>query len=78
MDQEREYPARFSGTALANPDSVKLAGAYGGWAVRVETTADFAPALAEATARTGIRLIHCITDVEVISNQTTIEKLRAR
>ena len=29
-----------------------------------------------STAR-PIRLIHCITDVEVISNQTTIEKLRA-
>ena len=78
MHQERDYPARISGTRLANPDFVKLAAAYGGWAVRVETTADFAPALADATARKGIRLIHCITDVEVISNQTTIEKLRAR
>ena len=78
MHQERDYPARISGTRLANPDFVKLAEAYGGWAVRVETTADFAPALADATARKGIRLIHCITDVEVISNQTTIEKLRAR
>ena len=78
MHQERDYPARLSGTALANPDFVRLAEAYGGWAVRVETTADFAPALAEATGRKGIRLIHCITDVEVISNATTIEKLRAR
>ena len=78
MHQERDYPARISGTRLANPDFVKLAEAYGGWAIRVDATADFAPALADATARKGIRLIHCITDVEVISNQTTIEKLRAR
>ena len=77
MHQERDYPARISGTQLANPDFVKLAEAYGGWAVRVDTTTGFAPALANATARSGIRLLHCVTDVEVISNQTTIEKLRA-
>jgi len=77
MHQERDYPARVSGTALANPDFVKLAEAYGGWAVRVETTAGFATALADAMDRPGIRLIHCVTDVEVISNATTIEKLRA-
>ncbi|MEO7814580.1 MAG: thiamine pyrophosphate-binding protein [Sphingomicrobium sp.] len=78
MHQERDYPSRISGTALANPDFVKLAEAYGGWAVRVDATADFAPALSDAAARKGIRLIHCVTDVEVISNQTTIEKLRAQ
>ena len=77
MHQERDYPARISATTLANPDFVKLAEAYGGWAARVETTDAFAPALAEAMQRKGIRLVHCITDVEVISNQTTIEKLRA-
>ena len=78
MHQERDYPARVSATTLANPDFVKLAEAYGGWGVRVETTADFAPALTDAMARKGIRLIHCITDVEVISNATTIAKLRAQ
>jgi acetolactate synthase-1/2/3 large subunit len=78
MHQEREYPARVSGTGLANPDFAKLAEAYGGWGVRVEETAAFEPALRDALDRKGIRLIHCITDVEVISNQTTIEKLRAR
>ncbi len=77
MHQERDYPARISATTLANPDFVKLAEAYGGWGVRVEATTDFAPALADAMNRKGIRLIHCVTDVEVISNQTTIEKLRA-
>jgi len=78
MHQERDYPARISATTLANPDFVKLVEAYGGWGVRVEATADFAPALADAIARKGIRLIHCVTDVDVISNQTTIAKLRAR
>ena len=78
MHQERDYPARISATKLANPDFVKLAEAYGGWAARVETTAQFAPALAQAIELTGIRLIHCLTNVEIISNQTTIAALRAR
>jgi hypothetical protein len=29
-------------------------------------------------ARGGIRLIHCVTDVEIISNQTTVSALRNR
>ena len=78
MHQERDYPSRISATALTNPDFAKLAEAFGGWAVRVEETAQFAPALAQALERPGIRLIHCITDVEVITNQTTISALRAR
>ena len=78
MHQERDYPARISATTLANPDFVKLAEAYGGWAERVEATADFAPALGRAMERKGIRLLHCVTDVEIISNATTIAKLRER
>ena len=78
MHQERDYPARISATALANPDFVKLAEAFGGWATRVEETSQFAAALSEALNRKGIRLLHCVTDVEVISNQTTIDRLRQR
>jgi acetolactate synthase-1/2/3 large subunit len=78
MHQERDYPRRVSATELNNPDFVKLAEAYGGWATRVETTEQFAPALARSLERGGIRLIHCVTDVEVISNQTTIAALHAR
>jgi TPP-dependent 2-oxoacid decarboxylase len=48
MHQEREYPARVSGTALSNPDFAALARAYGGWAETVEATKDFAPALDRA------------------------------
>jgi acetolactate synthase-1/2/3 large subunit len=76
MHQEREYPSRISATDLRNPDFAKVAEAYGGWAERVERTEDFAPALARAMERKGIRLLHCITDVEVISNARTIEEIR--
>jgi acetolactate synthase-1/2/3 large subunit len=76
MHQEREYPKRVSATELSNPDFIKLAEAYGGRAERVEKTAEFAPALARAIKRKGIRLLHCVTDVEVISNARTIAEIR--
>jgi acetolactate synthase-1/2/3 large subunit len=76
MHQEREYPKRISATDLKNPHFAALARAYGGWAEAVETTAAFTPALDEALKRKGIRLLHCKTDVEQITNATTISKLR--
>jgi acetolactate synthase-1/2/3 large subunit len=78
MHQERDYPERISGTALKSPDFAALARAYGGWAETVEKTEDFAPALSRAMAETGVRLLHLKTDVEQITNSTTIAKLRAR
>ena len=78
MHQEREFPARLSGTTLHNPDFAALARAFGGWAATVERTADFAPALDEALAHKGVRLLHLKTDIERISAGTTISALRAR
>ena len=78
MHQERDYPKRVSATELSNPDFAALARAYGGWAETVDKTADFAPALDEAMKKTGIRLIHCKTDVEQISHASTISKLREK
>jgi acetolactate synthase-1/2/3 large subunit len=78
MHQEREYPKRISATELRNPDFAGLARAYGGWAETVEKTADFAPALEKALKQKGIRLIHCKTDVEQITNATTIAKIRGK
>ena len=42
----------------------------------MKTTAEFGPALDDAMGRKGIRLLHLRTDVEVITNQTTISALR--
>ena len=78
MHQEREYPTRVSGTGLSNPDFAALARAYGGWAATVETSADFAPALADAKGRSGLRLLHLKTDPDRISAGTTISALRDR
>jgi acetolactate synthase-1/2/3 large subunit len=78
MHQERDYPKRISATELENPDFAALARAYGGWAETIETTEQFTPALDNALKRKGIRLLHCKTDVEQISNATTITRLREK
>ncbi len=76
MHQEREYPARLSGTTLHNPDFALLAKAYGAWSETVETTAQFAPALDRALAQPGVKLLHLKTDIEIITNGTTISAIR--
>lgn len=79
MHQEREYPGRVSATSLANPNFARLAEAFGGWAARVETTDAFVAALDEAKRRTGLRLIHALTDLErIAASGATITGLRAR
>jgi acetolactate synthase-1/2/3 large subunit len=78
MHQEREYPTRLSGTTLANPDFAALARAYGCWAETVERTEEFAPALDRALAQGGVKLLHLRTDIEVITNGTTISAIRGR
>lgn len=79
MHQEREYPGRVSATKLVNPDFAKLAEAYGAWSARAETTEQFIAALAEAKGRTGVRLIHALTDLErIAASGATITGLRAR
>lgn len=78
MHQEREFPTRVSGTSLVNPDFAALARSYGGWAATIETTEQFAPALADAVGRSGLRLLHLKTDPERISVGTTIGALRSK
>jgi acetolactate synthase I/II/III large subunit len=79
MHQEREYPGRVSATALANPDFAMLGAAFGAWTARVETTAEFIAALEDAKGRSGIRLIHALTDLErIAASGATITGLRAR
>lgn len=79
MHQEREFPGRVTATDLANPDFAALARAFGGWAVRVETAGEFTTALDEVLDKKGIRLIHCISDIERLSaSGATVSGLRAK
>ncbi|MBL0944395.1 MAG: thiamine pyrophosphate-binding protein [Hydrogenophaga sp.] len=77
MHQEREYPARVSGSALANPDFVALARAYGYAAERLDTTAAFEPALRRALAHPGGTVIVVPLDAEVITTRGTLSAIRA-
>lgn len=79
MHQEREFPKRISGTTLHNPDFAALARAYGGWAARVESNAEFEVALAEAIERQGLRLLHLVIDIEQLSaGGASVSGLRAK
>ncbi|KQP18144.1 thiamine pyrophosphate-binding protein [Pseudorhodoferax sp. Leaf267] len=72
MHQEREYPRKVSGTALANPDFVKLAQAYGYAGVRITATAEFEAQLLAALERPEGTLIEVVLDPEVITTRGTL------
>ena len=76
MHQEREYPARVSGTELKNPDFVALGRAYGAHAELVTRTDAFAAALERCLAHDGPSLIEIRTDPEAITPRTTLTALR--
>jgi acetolactate synthase-1/2/3 large subunit len=76
MHQEREFPAHVHGTDLVNPDFAMLAQAYGLAAERVETTADFAPALQRALGAPSSALIEVVTDPEAISVRAALTQVR--
>jgi acetolactate synthase-1/2/3 large subunit len=78
MHQEREYPGRVSGTDLYNPDFAALARAYGWAAERVDGTAAFEPAFAQALARQQPTLLHLKLDVDVITTRTSLQAIRTQ
>lgn len=80
MHQEREYPARISGTHLHNPDFAALARAYGAHGEAIDTTEAFAPALERAKAHvvaTGLpALIELRYDADLITPNATLRSIR--
>jgi acetolactate synthase-1/2/3 large subunit len=76
MHQEREYPARVSGTMLKNPDFAALARAYGLHGEIVERTADFEAAFERASQAKTSALIELRTDPEAITPRTTLSAIR--
>jgi acetolactate synthase-1/2/3 large subunit len=78
MHQEREYPARVYGTALRNPDFVKLAQAYGCHAERVTETSQFAAAFARAREAGVAALIELVIDQQAITAGQTLDEIRAK
>ena len=78
MHQERQYPARVSGTTLINPDFAALARAYGALGETVVRTEDFAPAFERALAAGRPALLHVRIDPEALTMGATLAALRAQ
>ncbi|WP_082549681.1 thiamine pyrophosphate-dependent enzyme [Mesorhizobium sp. Root552] len=74
--QERNYPARVSGTSLQNPDFVGLAKSYGFHAERVETTAAFASAFGRALASKTGAVLELIISPEALTPRQTLTQMR--
>ncbi len=75
--QEREYPARVSGTDMINPDFVALARAYGFHAERVATTGDFPAAFARAMASKTGAVLDLDISPEALTPRQTLSQVRA-
>lgn len=77
MHQEKTYPARVSGTQIANPDFAALARSYGGWGATVTRTEDFESAFNEAKAAKTLAVIELQLDDEVLSTGLSVSETRA-
>lgn len=78
MHQERNYPARVSGTDIVNPDFAALARAYGAHAETVTATGDFAPAFTRALAAGKAALLHVKVDRQALTMNASLAALRAQ
>jgi acetolactate synthase I/II/III large subunit len=80
MHQEREYPARVSGSDLFNPDFAALARAYGWHGEFAATTAEAEAALVRCIdageQRGQPSLLHLKLPTDVITSRTTISAIR--
>ena len=78
MHQERNYPARVSGTDLVNPDFAALARAYGAHGETVLRTDEFAPAFERALAAGRPALLHVKVDPQALTMGASLAALRAQ
>ena len=76
MHQEREYPARVSGSDLFNPDFAALARAYGWRGEFIDGTATIEPALLRAIQAGTPTLLHVKLSADVITSRTTLSAIR--
>jgi acetolactate synthase-1/2/3 large subunit len=76
MHQERHYPDRVVASPLLNPDFVLLARAYGWQAERIECTADFEPAFAQALVAGTPVLLHLPVSVDQLTTRSSLAAIR--
>ena len=76
MHQEKHYPGRVSGTALANPDFAALARAYGGHGEVVTEFSQLPDAFARAKAAGTVAVIELKVDTEALATGLTLTAAR--
>ncbi len=77
MHQEREYPARVSGSDLFNPDFAALARAYGWRGEFIDRTAQIEAAVQRAVEAGTPSLLHVKLPTDVITTRTTLGAIRS-
>ena len=76
MHQERDYPARVSGTDLVNPDFKAYAESFGAFGARVESASEFRGAFDAARKSGRPAVIELVTSAEEIAPGKTLTGLR--
>ena len=76
MHQEREYPARVSGSDLYNPDFAALARAYGWRGEFLDDTAAIEPALLRAIEAGTPTLLHVKLSANISTSRSTLDAIR--
>jgi len=76
MHQEKNYAARVIATDLTNPDFAAYARAFGAHGVRVEKTAEFAPAFEQALRADKTTLIEVMVDPQALTPAATLDQIR--
>jgi acetolactate synthase-1/2/3 large subunit len=74
--QERNYPARVSGTTLENPDFVTLARSYGFHAERIGSTREFAAAFGRALESATGAALEIVVSPEALTPRQTLSQMR--
>lgn len=74
--QERQYPARVSGTAMVNPDFTAIAKAYGMHGERVETTDAFPAAFERALQSPTGAILDLNTAAEALTPRQSLTAIR--
>jgi acetolactate synthase-1/2/3 large subunit len=76
MHQEREYPARVSGSTMGRQSFAALGAAYGYVGVCITRTDEFESELIAALARAEGTLIEVMLDAEVLTTRGTLSAIR--
>ena len=76
LHQEKAYPGRVAGTALANPDFAAWGASFGALGLRVGKGDDVEEAAARLLAHEGAAVLAVESSAEAITALTTIEALR--